>query len=156
MALTQPGVGNAYKAGIIMHFLDAGSTAVTHGLPQTTHQLVNQWAQHTLVRHSRFNTLGNQTRLIKYITLEVGVAFGGLLLLAGVLGTLRALSTWNESNFGELEPRRVLRIVIPSALALTLGFEIKPLRGKEFRIMVIIMVILQLLSILEEDRYDNL
>jgi glycosyltransferase involved in cell wall biosynthesis len=106
--------------GLDVHSLVFASAAVVMGFQAVSFAISSKVfaiAENLVPEDERLN------RLFKYITLEVGVAFGGLLLLAGVLGTLRALSTWNESNFGELEPRRVLRIVIPSALALTLGFQ---------------------------------
>jgi hypothetical protein len=43
--------------------------------------------------------------------------------LLGVIGTGIAISTWNAASFGPLDPGRVLRLVIPSGLALTLGVE---------------------------------
>jgi glycosyltransferase involved in cell wall biosynthesis len=64
------------------------------------------------------------TRLFRYVTLETGVGVG-LLLIAGGLGfSLWALSDWGRSAFGELNPRETLRLVIPGATALMLGFQI--------------------------------
>ncbi len=62
-------------------------------------------------------------RLLRYVTLEVGLAAGALLVLLGLAGTLRALSDWGARSFGELDPTQTLRIVIPSVLALTLGLQ---------------------------------
>ncbi len=61
------------------------------------------------------------TRLLRYVTLEVGLAVGALLVVLGGVGTLRALSDWGARSFGELDPTQTLRLVIPSVLALTLG-----------------------------------
>jgi glycosyltransferase involved in cell wall biosynthesis len=60
-------------------------------------------------------------RWLRYATLEVGLAAGALLVILGIAGTFRALSTWGARNFGELDPTQTLRLVIPSVLALTLG-----------------------------------
>jgi hypothetical protein len=63
-------------------------------------------------------------RLFRYITLEVGVVVGLVLLLMGFGGTFLAVRDWSTATFGPLDPSRVLRIVIPSSLALTMGCEI--------------------------------
>jgi hypothetical protein len=60
-------------------------------------------------------------RLLRFVTLETGLAAGLLLVGAGLLGTLWALSDWGAQSFGPLEPTQTLRIVIPAFLALTLG-----------------------------------
>jgi glycosyltransferase involved in cell wall biosynthesis len=106
--------------GLDVHSLVFASAAIVTGFQAVSFAISSKVfavAEGLVPEDERLN------RLFKYVTLEVGVAFGGLLLLAGFLGALRAVSTWNASNFGELEPRQVLRIVIPSALALTLGFQ---------------------------------
>jgi len=56
--------------------------------------------------------------------LEVGLAIGGLLALAGAAGSTWAVALWGEHSFGALNPIRMLRLVIPSATALTLGCQI--------------------------------
>jgi len=63
-------------------------------------------------------------RVFRYVTLEVGLAAGAVLVLVGLAGTAWALSDWGARSFGDLEPTRTLRIVIPAALALILGFQI--------------------------------
>ena len=64
------------------------------------------------------------SRLFKFVTLEVGVAVGLLLVLLGLAGTVWALTDWGGRSFGPLEPTETLRIVIPSSLALSLGVQI--------------------------------
>jgi hypothetical protein len=61
------------------------------------------------------------TRLATTITLEWGLAVGFTLIAAGLAGTLWAVSDWGAASFGELDPSQVLRIIIPSTLALALG-----------------------------------
>lgn len=63
-------------------------------------------------------------KMFRYITLEVGLAIGFFLIVAGIAGTIWALSDWGARSFGPLEPTRVFRIVIPAVLALTLGCQI--------------------------------
>jgi len=60
----------------------------------------------------------------EYITLETGLAFGGLLIAGVIGGSILAFSGWAKSSFGELDPVRILRIVMPSVFSLTLGVQI--------------------------------
>lgn len=62
--------------------------------------------------------------LYDYVTLETGLAVGGSLFAAGVLSTLIAVFHWSNVGFGPLDYERTLRMVIPSALLLTLGIQI--------------------------------
>ena len=63
-------------------------------------------------------------RLFRFITLETGLAIGAALAAFGFGASIYALSGWGAGSFGELDPQQVLRIVVPSTLALTLGFQI--------------------------------
>jgi glycosyltransferase involved in cell wall biosynthesis len=60
-------------------------------------------------------------RAFQFITLEVGLVFGGLLLLAGLAGSVYAYLNWGEHSFGPLNTSQTMRIVIPSVTSLTLG-----------------------------------
>jgi hypothetical protein len=62
-------------------------------------------------------------RVARLTSLEVGLVAGAALLAAGVAGSLYAFEVWGSGNFGHLDPRRMLRIVIPSVGAVTLGAE---------------------------------
>lgn len=71
--------------------------------------------------------LPEDTRLnsvFRYITLEMGVAVGFVMVTLGVSGSALAVSDWGAHNFGALDPSRMLRIVLPSAFSLMLGVEI--------------------------------
>jgi len=63
-------------------------------------------------------------RVFRYITLETGLATGGLLVTAGIAGSIFAVSGWATTSFGALNPSHMLRIVMPSVFALTLGTQI--------------------------------
>jgi hypothetical protein len=63
-------------------------------------------------------------RLFRYITLEVGVVVGVVLTLLGFAGTIAAVLGWSSTAFGPLDPSRGMRLVIPSALFLTMGIEV--------------------------------
>jgi hypothetical protein len=63
-------------------------------------------------------------RVFHVLSLEVGLLFGALLSLAGVVGTVAALISWRDAAFGDLTPSRTLRMVVPAVLALMLGAQI--------------------------------
>lgn len=60
-------------------------------------------------------------RAFRYITLETGVAIGGLLVAIGIGGSIFALSGWANTHFGALDSGHMLRIVMPAVFSLTLG-----------------------------------
>ena len=63
-------------------------------------------------------------KAFKLFNLEIGLVFGSLMLLAGVLGTIFAIVRWKSTNFGKLDPTAFLRLTLPSACAIALGMEI--------------------------------
>jgi len=63
-------------------------------------------------------------RLYRYVTLEVGLIVGVLLILAGAGMWGFGLSYWRSHQFGPLDPDKTLRVVIPGLVSLTLGIQI--------------------------------
>ena len=63
-------------------------------------------------------------RAMRFITLEGGLAVGALLVLFGLAGSLYAVGVWGEASFGELNPVETLRLIVPAAVSLTLGFQV--------------------------------
>lgn len=63
-------------------------------------------------------------RIMRKIPLEAGLMTGILLILTGVCIFISELLSWRAVNFGSLDPRHMLRLTLPSATALMLGFEI--------------------------------
>ncbi|HTV06588.1 MAG TPA: glycosyltransferase family 2 protein [Acidobacteriaceae bacterium] len=63
-------------------------------------------------------------RIFRYVTLETGLAVGAVLTLAGLAGSIFAVSHWALTSFGALDPDHMLRLVMPSVFALTLGVQI--------------------------------
>jgi hypothetical protein len=57
----------------------------------------------------------------EYITLEIGLAIGGGMFLAGLVGGIAAVVDWGSRGFGDLEATRTLRLVIPSITLMILG-----------------------------------
>jgi len=64
------------------------------------------------------------TWFFRFITLEVGLVVGGALMAIGLVATLYAVRVWGAHDFGALDPAQMLRVVIPAALSITLGFQI--------------------------------
>lgn len=64
------------------------------------------------------------TRMFRYITLEVGLIVGGLLILAGAGSWVLGLEYWRIRQFGPLDTEKTLRIVIPGVVCFTLGFQV--------------------------------
>jgi hypothetical protein len=62
--------------------------------------------------------------MFRRVTLEVGLTAGFLLLLLGLGGSAFAVWRWGVAAFGPLDASRMLREVIPSATALTLGCQV--------------------------------
>jgi glycosyltransferase involved in cell wall biosynthesis len=63
-------------------------------------------------------------RLYKYVTLEVGLIAGVLLVLGGAGMWIFGLSYWRSHHFGPLDPDAALRIVIPGFVSLILGIQV--------------------------------
>jgi glycosyltransferase involved in cell wall biosynthesis len=63
-------------------------------------------------------------RVFRYVTLEVGLIAGALLVALGIGGSIFAVSGWANQSFGALDSSHMLRIVMPSVFALTLGVQI--------------------------------
>jgi len=63
-------------------------------------------------------------RMIRVLTLEVGLIAGALLLLLGLALSVLALTQWGVSAFGPLSPDTTMRLVIPAGAAILLAFQI--------------------------------
>jgi glycosyltransferase involved in cell wall biosynthesis len=64
------------------------------------------------------------SRMFHYLTLEVGLVVGILLVLAGTGAWGFGLEYWRMHHFGPLDPEKTLRIVIPGVVFFTLGFQV--------------------------------
>jgi len=63
-------------------------------------------------------------RFEKYFSLEKGIVVGGLILICGIAFTVYCFSIWGSADFGDLDPKRVLRLAIPSVSSLLLGIQL--------------------------------
>jgi glycosyltransferase involved in cell wall biosynthesis len=66
----------------------------------------------------------NFSRWFRYVTLESGLLAGALFMLAGTAGTFYAIALWKAVGFGALSAPEILRITMPSGMALMMGVEI--------------------------------
>lgn len=58
------------------------------------------------------------------LSLEWGLFIGFTVLFIGIAIAIYALYTWGQHGFGELVTEHIARLVIPSSIAMSLGFEI--------------------------------
>ena len=63
-------------------------------------------------------------RFNEYFSLEKGLILGGLLVLVGVVLSLYSVDLWTNKSFGNLQPSKMLRIIIPSVTCLMLGIQL--------------------------------
>jgi glycosyltransferase involved in cell wall biosynthesis len=63
-------------------------------------------------------------RVRRHLKLEAGLAIGIVLLLVGTAMSIAGVSYWSSMHFGNLNPVKTLRIVIPGIICLTLGFQV--------------------------------
>ena len=64
------------------------------------------------------------TRLYRYVTLETGIVAGIALVIVGLVLAAAAIGIWQTQDFGPIvDVPRTLRVVIVSALAITLGVQ---------------------------------
>jgi hypothetical protein len=62
-------------------------------------------------------------RAFGYVTLEVGLVCGLLMLTSGSAMSLAAYLRWKDASFGPLYPSEILRLVLPAVLLIVLGFQ---------------------------------
>jgi len=63
-------------------------------------------------------------RLNRVLTLERGVVAAVVMILVALLGVFWGFGLWAGVSFGDLDPERVMRILIPSATLLSLGVQL--------------------------------
>lgn len=64
------------------------------------------------------------SRFNEYFSLEKGLVIGGVVFLVGVILFLYSVNLWTTESFGNLQPSKMLRIIIPSVTCLMLGIQL--------------------------------
>lgn len=82
--------------------------------------LTNVYAE----RHDYIRLTDRQRKFIQGISVERCLAFGGVLILIGLVMTILAFSRWAYGGYGELIPESMMRLTIPSCMLLILGFQV--------------------------------
>ncbi|MDQ2943425.1 MAG: glycosyltransferase family 2 protein [Candidatus Dormibacteraeota bacterium] len=60
-------------------------------------------------------------RTFHYVTLEVGLAAGALMVLVGLVALVIAVASWSAVGFGNLDPALTMREVIPAVVLMAIG-----------------------------------
>src|SRR5262249_22126613 len=61
------------------------------------------------------------SRWFAVVSLERGLIVGVLLVVAGVVGSIVALTSWAQRDFGPYDPEQAMRLIVPSVVLLALG-----------------------------------
>jgi len=116
-----PGPRTVKGVAFDIHTLLYAATAVLLGFQSIT------FAAFTKIYAIREGLLPEDRRLEKLLratSLELGLAVGGLLVVAGLVASVYAVGSWGAQHFGDLDPVKVMRLIIPAVFSLTLGGEI--------------------------------
>jgi glycosyltransferase involved in cell wall biosynthesis len=62
-------------------------------------------------------------KFFHYITLEVGLLIGAVLMVLGLAASVYAVGVWQVRHFGRLDYAHTMRLVIPAVLCLILGMQ---------------------------------
>ncbi len=75
----------------------------------------------TKLFHERLYPNKSRVKFFNLLSLEKGLIIGGVLILIGLWGAFDSIASWQENQFGDLNPRTILRQVIPSATSILAG-----------------------------------
>jgi glycosyltransferase involved in cell wall biosynthesis len=74
--------------------------------------------------HAMLPAGSNFKRFVRHFSLERGLLLGGAIALIGFVLAAYSLSIWMSTGLSELEPRHVMRVVIPSVTLVIIGIEV--------------------------------
>lgn len=74
--------------------------------------------QNLLPKSNRYNSL------FSFINLEKGLILGTILTITGIGLSVYGFSIWSDNNYGNLETRKTLRIIIPAVTTIIIGIQI--------------------------------
>lgn len=63
------------------------------------------------------------TKAYHFFSLETGLIIGVLITLFGFIGSVYSLYLWDQQDFGQLNYPSILRVVIPSVIAIMIGLQ---------------------------------
>ena len=75
----------------------------------------------TKIFHHRLYTPDHKPPMFANITVEKVLIVGGICLLLGLVGAIYSVGQWQASNFGNMDPAVILRLVVPSATGILAG-----------------------------------
>ncbi len=116
-----PGPRQVGGVTLDIHSLLYAATAMVVGMQAVVFWL---FAQHYGMREGFLPDDPAARRLVGLVTLERGLVLGGLLVVGGLALGAAAVGRWGGAGFGELQPDAVMRLVIPSAAMVVLGFQL--------------------------------
>jgi hypothetical protein len=118
MALLIPGQRHIGSVTLDIHTLLYGGGLVLVGAQGVFFSVLSQVFA---ITHGLLPEPPGAKRLFQRITLEHGVLVGVALVLAGIAGSIFAVTSWARTGFGPYEPQNAMRIIVPSVVALALG-----------------------------------
>ncbi|HEX9258691.1 MAG TPA: glycosyltransferase family 2 protein, partial [Acidimicrobiales bacterium] len=104
---------------------DVGTMIVSSALVFLGYQSV-LFALFTKTFAARAGFLPRDERIVRFervVTLEKALVVGGVLALAGVVGVVAGFVRWAGTDFGDLDARELVRLVVPSVVAVVLGLQ---------------------------------
>lgn len=116
-----PGPRTLWGITFDIHTLLYASTAVLLGFQSLTFAALSKLhaiREGILPEDARFE------KLLRGLSLELGLVFGAALALLGLGGSLYAVGSYTAHHFGNLDPVKTMRLVIPAAVSLALGGQI--------------------------------
>ncbi|MGN0369993.1 MAG: glycosyltransferase family 2 protein [Butyrivibrio sp.] len=78
----------------------------------------------TYARTTGFIPMKEPKGLMKFFTVEKGIILGIILFIAGIAASILSVNVWSKASFGELDPTRSLRLIIPAFTAIVLGAQL--------------------------------
>lgn len=84
--------------------------------------LFSQYTE-TYARTTGFIPMKPEKGIQKLFSVEKGIILGVLLLIAGIVCSILAVTVWSKFSYGELNPNRTMRLTIPAFTAIVLGTE---------------------------------
>jgi len=120
-ALIIPGPRRIGRVNFDVHTLLYAAAAVVIGFQAVAFAL---FAKTFAVSEGLLPEDPKMKRLLRWFSLEGGLIVGLVLLLGGIGLTVFAFAFWGRRQFGNLDPFRMLRIIVPAVTFLTMGFQV--------------------------------